>query len=277
MIRSISIRNFGRIQNFTYRFTDLLNIVSDRATDELSCAIGLVLNSKSTSSLPHFEASEETEISARVDLEGEQYLIRAFWLSNKRCFKTFAFNSRGQKVTEDYMHYLDHCEQQDHADRFDGDQKSHHLCLVRHLGQEDPNLLHELHRTTDGYTRIRSFRAYLTNFIKNFQPENLCEGKQYEIAIDDNGIYTVRHPKHGTDVYLSESEQRLFRYLCFLRTAEFWRGFEELRNINNVKKPLVVENFIEKLDDSIDLSYIANRTVRLGRQVILLSSRTSGY
>jgi hypothetical protein len=72
-------------------------------------------------------------------------------------------------------------------------------------------------------------------------------------------------------VCLSESEQILFRYLCFLRTAEFWRGFEEIRNLHGVKKPLIIKDFLERLDESIDTSSIINRTMELGRQVIILT------
>jgi hypothetical protein len=72
-------------------------------------------------------------------------------------------------------------------------------------------------------------------------------------------------------VCLSESEQVLFRYLCFLRTAEFWRGFEELRNLHGIKKPLIIKDFLERLDESIDTKDIIDRTVKLGRQVIILT------
>ena len=72
-------------------------------------------------------------------------------------------------------------------------------------------------------------------------------------------------------VFLSESEQTLFRYLCFLRTAEFWQGFEELRNLHSVKKPILTQDFLERLDESIDLQDILERTRRLNRQIIILT------
>jgi hypothetical protein len=72
-------------------------------------------------------------------------------------------------------------------------------------------------------------------------------------------------------VFLSESEQTLFRYLCFLRTAEFWQGFEELRNLHSVKKPILTRDFLERLDESIDTQNVLERTKRLNRQIIMLT------
>jgi hypothetical protein len=55
-----------------------------------------------------------------------------------------------------------------------------------------------------------------------------------------------------------------------LRTAEFWRGFEEIRDLHGVNKPLIIKDFSERLDESIDTKAIIDRTVKLGRQVIVL-------
>ena len=98
------------------------------------------------------------------------------------------------------------------------------------------------------------------------------EGKRYELYLESSGKYVVRHvDDNGCSVFLSESEETLFRYLCFLKTAEFWHGFEELRNLNGIKKPLIVEGFLERLDESIDVSDLLQRTLRLKRQLILLT------
>ena len=87
-----------------------------------------------------------------------------------------------------------------------------------------------------------------------------------------NGKYAVKHGSDGDfPVVLSETERTLFRYLCFLRTAEFWRGFEELRNLHGIKKPLIIKDFLNRLDESVDSEDLLRRTQKLGRQVIILS------
>ena len=83
----------------------------------------------------------------------------------------------------------------------------------------------------------------------------------------------LRHTESGDPVTnLSESEQKLFGYLCFLWNAEFWRGYEEMRNLHGIRKPLLVLNFAECLDESIDMDALLQRTEALGRQVILIEA-----
>ena len=66
----------------------------------------------------------------------------------------------------------------------------------------------------------------------------------------------------------------MFKFLCFLRTAEFWRGFEEIRNLHSIKKPLLISGFLEKLDESIDVRELLLRTEKLKRQTILITNET---
>jgi hypothetical protein len=87
-----------------------------------------------------------------------------------------------------------------------------------------------------------------------------------------DGRYAVRYKgENDMPVFLSDSEQTLFRYLCFLRTAEFWQGFEELRNLHGVKKPMLIGNFLERLDESMDTQDVLERTKQRNRQMIMLT------
>ena len=108
-------------------------------------------------------------------------------------------------------------------------------------------------------------------FIKNFCPEHFCADGDYEIVLSDDGRYTVQCPNPQSNVCLSESEQRLFRYLCFLRTVEFWRGFEAIRDLHSIQKPLLVSNFLERLDESVDVENLIKKTEALNRQIIILT------
>ena len=131
---------------------------------------------------------------------------------------------------------------------------------------------HELAARTDGFSKLKFFRAYLRTFLKNFQGERICADKSYELVLKSDGRYAVSHSAGGDSApLLSESEELLFRYLCFLHTAEFWQGFEELRNLHGVKKPLIVKDFLSRLDESIDRKDLLKRTEGLRRQVIILS------
>jgi hypothetical protein len=160
------------------------------------------------------------------------------------------------------------------ADVFEGTDKDMPLRFLKYANEDVFFSRNELSRLTGDLSNLKAFRAYLRYFIAHFQPELIREGKQYEIVLGSSGSYDVRHKNdNGTSVCLSESEQILFRYLCFLRTAEFWYGFEEIRNLHGVKKPLIIKDFWERLDESIDTSDIIGRTVKLGRQVVYIFTK----
>jgi hypothetical protein len=92
------------------------------------------------------------------------------------------------------------------------------------------------------------------------------------LYLKKDGMYDVRYKgDNDMPVFLSESEQTLFRYLCFLRTADFWHGFEKLRNLHALKKPLLVKDFLSRLDESINIENLLKRTTELERQVIILN------
>jgi hypothetical protein len=65
----------------------------------------------------------------------------------------------------------------------------------------------------------------------------------------------------------------LYHYLSFISIADFWSRAEKIRNLNRVNKPLIVSNFLERLDNSIDLSEIVRRTNKIDRQVIMFSEK----
>ena len=184
-----------------------------------------------------------------------------------------AFDGNGNDMTAEYRHLCAHCTEQDRSDVFDGSEKQQLWKVLQYANEDLYYAPRELSGRTDGFSDLNAFRSYLRSFIKDFKPETIREGKQYEIVMCPNGRYAVRHQvARDLPVALSESEQTLFRYLCFLKTAEFWQGFEKLRNLHGIKKPLVVADFLERLDESIDISGLLQRTARLNRQIILLTS-----
>ena len=79
------------------------------------------------------------------------------------------------------------------------------------------------------------------------------------------------YPGVSGEILLSETEEKLFLYICFLNIAEFWADVENIRNMHHEKKPLIIKNFIEFLDQTTDIDGLIARTTKLGRQVIILT------
>lgn len=129
----------------------------------------------------------------------------------------------------------------------------------------------EFARRTNSFSSTRTFRAFISGYIKNFKPIKLSESKDYYLRLKESGIFAVCKGESEEKVTLSESEKMLSHYLCYLSLADFWERAERIRNLNMVTKPLVVSDFIERLDESINTREILRRTSRLSRQTIIFT------
>ena len=267
LLKKISISHLGGIKNFSRDFTNSLNVVKGRYSDELCCAITAVLHNKSTSCMPPIWICRESRIDAVVSINKKTFHIRITPNEDLNEIKLSAFDELDQEVTAEYLYLTSHCAEHDLSDIFNGNEKHAFLRILNCLNEPEIS-----DRSADGLLHIKAFRSYAFDYVQNFKPEPLREGKRYEIVLEKNGLYGVRCMDDGEQpVYLSESEQTLFRYLCFLKTAEFWQGFEEIRNLHSVKKPFVIKDLLERLDESIDISALFDRTLNLGRQIIVLT------
>ena len=273
IIRHISIQHLGAVDHFSCDLSDRLNLVKTRETKEVSFAIRLILNQKDPLPWPAAWIREDTQIEAAVKLQEGHYRVIAHPDRKSRSMVLFAFDDKGKDATQDYRYLTAHCLEQDLSDAFEGDERADLGGVVRYANEEQYYAPRELSGRTDGFSNLKAFRGYLRSFIQNFEPEPIRPGKPYELILEDGGRYGVRHKEDvSLPAFLSESERTLFRYLCFLRTAEFWHGFEEMRNLHSVKKPLLVQDFLERLDESVDIRSMIKRTLQLKRQVILLTT-----
>lgn len=269
ILHRITIQNYGAVDHFERDFEDSLNIVKSRYTDELAQVIRLVLGHKG-SSLPEYRARRNARIEAWVRVEGKEYRVMIKKGNNHPCLH--AYDENGNDLSKEYLYVTSHCAEQDLSDVFYGHDDKTLFRLLQYLDEDRYFGPRELSGRTDKLSEIKAFRSYLKAFIKDFRPELIHKEKRYELYLGSSGKYGVRYvDDNGCPVFLSESEETLFRYLCFLKTAEFWHGFEQLRNLHGIKKPLIVEGFLERLDESIDVGDLLQKTLRLKRQLILLT------
>lgn len=270
-MKTISINRLGGIKNFSRDLSDSLNILKERYYDDLFLALAAVLHNRSAPCIPGSRICRESRIDAEVSVGQKSFFVKITSNEDANRLILSAFDEEKRDVTKEYLYLSSHCEEQDLSDVFDGEDKVL-LRFLRYAEGEIYDSPNELSRRTDGLSSIKTFRKYLRSFIDSFQPEVIREGKQYEIFLKKDGRYGVRCTDGGAEAaFLSESERTLFRYLCFLRTAEFWQGFEEIRDLHSVKKPFIVKDLLNRIDESIDVTDLLQRTKKLERQVIILS------
>ena len=273
ILKNITIQNLGTVTQFSGSFTNGYNVLKDHRTAELLFAVRSVLNHKETPP-PNLRVEASTKIDAELEVEGKRYFVHISPSPTLSKMDIQCHGEGGEDLSAEFKYLTSHPPEQDLSEVFSCNDRT----LLRFLKYANDDLYYspkELQKTTGGLSAIKAFRAYLRSFIKNFKPEKLRDGKEYEITLEKSGKYAVRYKKDGeVATSLSESEKMIFRYLCFLRTAEFWGGFEELRNMHSIKKPLLISGFLERLDESINTKQLLERTRKLKRQIILFTKNT---
>lgn len=272
ILQNITIVDLGAIDHFSHDFADDVNLLKVKHTNEISYAVRVILNHKDIPPLPQSAVRKDTKIEAILSIAKKKYNIIVQPDNAKKVFSLHVYDEHRHDVTEEYLYMTDHCAEHDSADIFVGTEREMPLRFLQYANEELYFPRNELHRLTEKMSSLKTFRAYLKQFIKQFEPQVIREGKLYEFILKSDGRYGVRYKNDdGMPVCLSESEQIIFRYLCFIKTLEFWSGFEELRNLHGLQKPILVENLLERIDQSINIQNLIKRTAEFNRQMIILT------
>ena len=269
MIAHITIQNFGNIEFYDSAINPSIHLIDTRSGAEITAALEVLLCNRMPKEVPWEWLRKNTRLSAQILLNNVAFSVEA--KVGRKYLQFFATDAQGQDVTNLYRNILWHCSEQDAAEKFDGQGQRFPSVLCRYRNYKDDVYTSELIAGTNRIATMKAFRAYLNRYIRNFQPEPINCQKKYQIDIDAKGRFLVDDPDRKGAVFLSETEEKLFRYHCFLNVAEFWQGFEQIRNFHSPKKPLIISNFLEFLDESVQVDDLLQRTLQLGRQVILLT------
>lgn len=270
IIKRITVKNFGSIQFYDAFLTSKLNILDTLFTWEISTAIELVLCSKVLPECYSTSVRDDTLITAEVLVAESSYYIE-LKPTNKGLLKLTVLDNKENDVTEFYRTIISHCTEQDTIDNFDGRDDSFPLRLCWYRGCDDYEVPKDLHSRSNYVVSTKTFRSHLVRYIKAFEPEPINNIKNYKATINNQGKFEVVYPGVSGELPLSETEEKLFWYICFLNVAEFWTDVENIRNMHHEKKPLIIKNFLEFLDKTTDIDGLIARTTKLGRQVIILT------
>ena len=272
IIKNIRLFAFGSVKELCLEFSDRMSILEQRDLDEISYAILFVTN-RTLTPLPTRWVREETRLEAELLLGGEFYKVSVTPGENLDSLYLSCHDGNGVLATKKYLYLTSHSTEEDACTCFDGVGRDVENGIAKYKNEDYFYRGGELSERTEGLSEIKAFRAYLKSYIKDFTPETLREGKQYELKIDADGrFYPCCKASPDNTPSLSESERTLYRFSCFLNTAEFWRGFENMRNMHSIKKPLLVRDLLERLDMSIDVTELTERLRTLDRQIILLTT-----
>ena len=270
-IQHITIENFGAIRRYDTEFRQGLNIVESRYTTELHEAIAFLVCNDQVPGIPEQWLQDSLRISATICLEDTIYTVCIRSVLGRP--QMFATDPTGADATAQYQYALSHCEEQNGAELFGGWEPYIHLRLCDYCDWDVRDFFSD---RTDRLIDTKTFHRYLLGYIRSFAPEPINSKKNYLASINQQGEFEVILPGFDGEIHLSETEKRLFHYICFLNVAEFWAGFEKMRDLHHEKKPLLIQDFLEFLDEGTDISRLIVRTQKLHRQIIILTSPMEG-
>ena len=272
-IKRLSINYFGSLLHFDVEVNPELAIIESHYTEEIYAALGILFNIKSMPPYPDIWISEKTKIYAEVVTNGGEYHIIVTQNEKACVLKLSAYTSDGIEATTNYLDEVSYCFEEDMMTCFSGHNNTFTRYFSQYLSEENNCSTNTISKLTGGYSDTHAFRSYLTRFIKGYKSELLRGDKPYKISILRNGRFIVTAAKGYDDIsdVLSESEKKLFGFLCFLNISEFWCGFESIRNMHYTVKPLIIMDFFEYIDESVDMQIYSDRAVKFERQVIILT------
>ncbi len=124
---------------------------------------------------------------------------------------------------------------------------------------------------TNGIGETRTFRAYLNEFIKNYKPELINKEKDLWLSLKPNGEFIVTKGEQGKrSSPLSKDEDLLFNLICYINLVRFWDEFNEIRNFNTEKIPVVIKLSKDfSLCSEFTLNYLLNISRELNMQVVI--------
>lgn len=115
-------------------------------------------------------------------------------------------------------------------------------------------------------------REYRDRFISAFQPQRLRPEKNYWLQLENDGRFTVRLGLQGEEItWLSETENQIYHYLCFLHSLRFRDGMVCDSDENTLKFPILIRDFLNRLDESVRPTPLLQQADSLGRQVLIFS------
>ncbi len=114
--------------------------------------------------------------------------------------------------------------------------------LLRYRNPEENYPRGVFRERTNGMGLTRSFRACLAKYLKEIKQENGSPPRYDSPELND--------------------------FLCYLNVVGFWDRFEEIRNLNYVRRPLIIESK-KVAAELLRGGALRDRCAKLGRQLIL--------
>ncbi len=123
---------------------------------------------------------------------------------------------------------------------------------------------------------------YLDDACFTHTPQIICKDKNLYLTMSK--IDYIMHAKRIVDgkdevvTDLSEQDRTIFQYLCYLQVNKFWRKVNQSFGEKEASPlPLVITDFLEKLDENAPVDELLSQATAMGKQVFVFTKHTPNF
>lgn len=246
-------------------FCTILNNVGNETILEI---IKLLIGAKETK-----KSLVSIEFSAEVELVENYYITGYKQKNSKSWVLSVSKNNSDIDYTEEYFSIVKKSAEESVITSFEDISKQNYPLRLAFYKDSKYYFKGRFSKMTNGIGVTRSFQSFLSSYIKEFKSEQLNKEKDLWLTLKENGEFVVTKGEAGEETTdFSEDDFLKYNLLCFMSLVDFWDGFNNLRNINAVKTPLIIKsneknNFSLKKDEK----QLNNKICDSDRQIVIFA------
>lgn len=245
ILKELTIEGLGKIEHLNVPFHEEVTAITVPDTESIVKAIGLTTNKKRLIGCSEeFAVSDNTEIILKLEIAGHPYTITARGQSHSSECIYEATDCKTNAIVDVSILFRNMrlCEEEEDLIYYRYDPKN--AFSNRLLHYKDPEkyyALGDFQKKTNGSGSTQTFRTYLKEFIQKYGTNGSCT-YSYKAELRSDGSFVRCCPTLPHFIAdLSEREKKLFDYDCYIEVNRFWCGFEDIRDINHEKWPMLID------------------------------------
>lgn len=265
VIKELTVEENG-VETSNIMFDSFCTVLNSIGNDEIileiiKLLIGVEKTKKSLASI---------EFSAEVELVENYYITGYKQKNSKNWVLSVSKNNSDTDYTEEYFSLVRKSAEESFITNFEEVSKQNYPLRLAFYKDSKYYFKGRFSEMTNGVGVTRSFQSFLSSFIKDFEPEQINKEKDLWLDLKETGEFVVIKGEAGEETTdFSEDDFLKYRLLCFMNLVEFWDEFNNLRNINAVKTPLIIISDKKKVFSEKVGNKLNNKLKRANRQIVL--------
>ncbi len=242
IIKKLMIRDFEDIGYYEETFDSRIIQLTMPEAETVMIAIAVILKSAAVKSFTgRVRIKPGTSISAEICVNGEVLHVHARGDPYENRFDYTVRDASGWLISG-FHEAIRVNEEEDLLSWFRYDPGALYSQRLRQYRQADRYYPEDaFSKITGGTGCTRTFRMLLNEYIKDFEPLPIPGRKNCYITLKSDGAFAAESAEDSfAPVTLTGNERINFEFQCFLAVNDFWRRVEAVRNLNYIKRPLIV-------------------------------------